>query len=467
MASRTEPDIISKGNSDPIIAGQDELLIWANRKPDTTDEHIDAINTAIAVYVKARVQLESDRSMAQWNLVNNAQHSITRACGFVENAKVLQGRALWEMPSEPLVSISIPETGDVEKSAMRGSNGEPKGKKKKPATSSINAGASSTKPHTSGRRDMDHSKSKVPEPSNFCADANIPETEKGRDVEKDLWNKFKSHFPIPDEPGLGFLTDLRDIIVEMEDANQSKAMGELSHELWCQLVFLNVHRGQSRTLNKTKVCKINISDWDLIPVEADEPCKTCGTKIACQWTNDLDRNKCRECHLQAKRCVGGSKKVVDESRKRKRASKALLPSRRRQRLDSHESLVDDQYDDDDEFPQGSVPVLSVPITRPKVGNPDVVIRRDHFRSSSASESPDKSSMLTVAPPSPSSVTAKATATEPESSELGNSPSGATLSTLIKELVRKECNKEKSVVALLWEEEMAHRERMQAIFDKYK
>ncbi len=57
----------------------------------------------------------------------------------------------------------------------------------------------------------------------------------------------------------------------MEDANQSKAMAELSHELWCQLVFLNVHRGQSRTLNKTKVCKINISDWDLIPVEADEP----------------------------------------------------------------------------------------------------------------------------------------------------------------------------------------------------
>ncbi len=73
MASRTEPDIISKGNGGAIIAGQDELLIWANRKPDTTEEHIDAINTAIAVYVKARVQLESDRSIAQWNLVNNAQ----------------------------------------------------------------------------------------------------------------------------------------------------------------------------------------------------------------------------------------------------------------------------------------------------------------------------------------------------------------------------------------------------------
>ncbi|KAK0216467.1 hypothetical protein EDD85DRAFT_995913 [Armillaria nabsnona] len=446
MASRTEPEILSTNIGAAILAGQDELLIWAYRKPDTTEEHIDAINTAIAFYVKARVQLESDRSMAQWNLVNNAQHSITKACDFVENAKVVQGRGLWEMPSEPLVSI---------------------GKKKKPVPSSINAGALSSKPHTSGRRDMDHSKSKVAEPSNFGADANRSETEKGHDIEKELWKKFKSHFPIPDEPGLGFLTDLRDIIVEMEDVNQSKAMAELSHELWCQLVFLNVHRGQSRTLNKTKVCKINISDWDLIPVEADEPCKTCGTKIACQWTNDLDRNKCRECHLQAKRCVGGSKKVVDESRKRKRASKALIPSRRRQKLDSHESLVDDQYDDD-EFPQGSIPVLSVPVTRPKVGNPDVVIRSDHFRSSPTSEFPDKLSRLTVAPPSPSSVTAKAAVTEPESNELGNSPSGAMLSTLIEELVRKECKKERSVLhALLREEDRAHSERVQAIFDKYK
>ncbi|PBK61398.1 hypothetical protein ARMSODRAFT_964971 [Armillaria solidipes] len=309
MASRTEPDIISTGKGVPFIAGQDELLIWAFRKPDTTEEHINAINSAIAAYVKARVQLESDRSMAQWNQVNQAQHSIIEACDFVENAKVVQGNALWEMPSELSLSTGSPKPGDVEKATIRGLNGE-KGKKKKPTTSLINAGALSTRSHTSGRKDMEHSKSKVPEPSNFRADA--PETEKGHDIQKDLWSEFESRFPIPDEPGLALLTDLRDIIVEMEEENQSKAMAALGRELWCQLVFLNVHRGQSRTLNKTKVCKINISDWDLIPVEADEPCKTCGTKIACQWTNDLDRNKCRECHLQAKRCVGGSKKVVDE-----------------------------------------------------------------------------------------------------------------------------------------------------------
>ncbi|KAK0437661.1 hypothetical protein EV421DRAFT_1006075 [Armillaria borealis] len=467
MASRTEPDIISTGKGVPFIAGQDELLIWATRKPDTTEEHIDAISSAIAAYVKARVQLESDRSMAQWNLVNQAQHSITKACDFVENTRVVQGRALWEMPSEPLIPTGGPEPGGVEKAAMRGLNGE-KGKKKKPITSSINAEALSTRSYTSGRKDMEHSKSKAPEPSNFCADANIPETEKDGDIEKDLWNEFESRFPIPDEPGFALLTDLRDIIVEMEEENQSKAMTALGRELWCQLVFLNVHRGQSRTLNKTKVCKINISDWDLIPVEADEPCKTCGTKIACQWTNDLDRNKCRECHLQAKRCVGGSKQVVDESRKRKRASKSLLPTRRRRKLDPHESLVDDEYDDDESH-HDFAPVLEVPATRPDVGNVGAVIRKaDHFRSSSASDSPDKSSRLTVAPPGPSSVTAKAAATEPESSELGNSPSGAMVSTFIMELVRKECNKERSVLqALLREEVTAHSKRMKAIFDTFQ
>ncbi len=68
-----------------------------------------------------------------------------------------------------------------------------------------------------------------------------------------------------------WLSNIRDVIAGMGDAYQAKVSTTIGLELWCQLVFLSVHRGHSRTLNKTRVCKIDISDWDLISVEADAP----------------------------------------------------------------------------------------------------------------------------------------------------------------------------------------------------
>ncbi len=157
------------------------------------------------------------------------------------------------------------------------------------------------------------------------------------------------------------LTELRDIVAGMGTAAQNKAAVEISLGVWCQLVFLNVHRGHSRSLNQTRVCKVDISDWDLIPTEADDPvrlfdtrvsrmlrspqCKTCGSKIACQWPNASDQSKCRECHLQAKRCVSGKNDLPSKPRKRKRASESPGRNRSRRRCDS-DGIEDAERDDD-------------------------------------------------------------------------------------------------------------------------
>ncbi len=73
-----------------------------------------------------------------------------------------------------------------------------------------------------------------------------------------------------DDPIL-WLTELRDIVSLMSDTELPAVIHELGDSRWCQLVFLNVRKTASRSLVKTKVAKIDITNWDLIPQEADIP----------------------------------------------------------------------------------------------------------------------------------------------------------------------------------------------------
>ncbi len=73
-----------------------------------------------------------------------------------------------------------------------------------------------------------------------------------------------------DDPIL-WLTELCDIVSLMNDTELPAVIHELGDSCWCQLVFLNVCKTDSRNLAKTKVGKIDITNWDLIPQEVDIP----------------------------------------------------------------------------------------------------------------------------------------------------------------------------------------------------
>ncbi len=68
-----------------------------------------------------------------------------------------------------------------------------------------------------------------------------------------------------------WLTKLCDIVSLMNDTELPAVIHELGDSHWCQLVFLNVHKTDSHNLVKTKVGKIDITNWDLILQEVDIP----------------------------------------------------------------------------------------------------------------------------------------------------------------------------------------------------
>ncbi|KAK0429950.1 hypothetical protein EV421DRAFT_1913616 [Armillaria borealis] len=144
-----------------------------------------------------------------------------------------------------------------------------------------------------------------------------------------LWNQFYWVLCDPSKrPSMGddpilWLTELHDIVSLMSDTELPAVIHELGDSHWCQLVFLNVCKTTSHILVKTKVVKIDITNWDLIPQEADIPCKTCFKKWPCHYTNSSDQWKCQECHIQAKKCIS-SPNFPTIPRKRKHESEHIV-----------------------------------------------------------------------------------------------------------------------------------------------
>ncbi|KAK0435088.1 uncharacterized protein EV420DRAFT_1653463 [Desarmillaria tabescens] len=298
-----------------VMVGPEALMLRAAVLPDTTHEQIKAINDALTTYVDSRQTLESDRSGAQWSRVNEHLNNVHDALRFVGDATVVQGTALWELPSDSskLKTETANVPTDVPLSNRRNLLEEKKGRDSPSPTE-----VSKPKSRAAGKKEAERAKSSLPGPS------------------------LKACLPAPEEPTVDWLTGTRDLIVDMGEVYQSKAAAEIGTELWCQLVFLNVHRGHSRTLNKTRVSKIDISDWDLIPVEAGEP---------------------------AKRCVGEAPDGVKKSRKRRRVSESPAPPTRRRKVDSDDGVDnggDDDDDDDDPVLWSSThPLTSSKIVRPR------------------------------------------------------------------------------------------------------
>ncbi|KAK0452818.1 uncharacterized protein EV420DRAFT_1482112 [Desarmillaria tabescens] len=69
-----------------------------------------------------------------------------------------------------------------------------------------------------------------------------------------------------DDP-LPWLIELRDIVIRMDDKSLPHIRHELGDNRWCQLIYLNIRKTDARTLVKTKVGKVDVSDWDLLPQE--------------------------------------------------------------------------------------------------------------------------------------------------------------------------------------------------------
>ncbi|KAK0440288.1 hypothetical protein EV421DRAFT_1905434 [Armillaria borealis] len=353
------------------IIGPEQLMMKAVVLPETTKEREKALEDTLTLYVSSRQKLESDQSGAQWSLVKQHLNKVYNALKYIGDMTVIHGTALWEL----LLDSSQPTTkSNLANNGVSDTQVPDADRKRKPQTMSpAGAGSSTSKPQATGKKETHRSKSTAP-----AGPTTAPVTRKKRALNEELWKQFQSCLPTPEDPSVEWLRNIRDVIAGMGDAYQAKASATIGPELWCQLIFLNVHCGHSQTLNKTRVCKIDISDWDLVPVEADAPCKTCRTKIACQWPNDGDHSKCRKCHLQAKRCIRGGSETAKKSRKRKRASESPMPSTTRRRV---------VLDNDDDFDVDLPPSPSKPSTsdispRPRptlnIRKPEVLIPKTNL-----------------------------------------------------------------------------------------
>ncbi|SJL10753.1 uncharacterized protein ARMOST_14147 [Armillaria ostoyae] len=91
-----------------------------------------------------------------------------------------------------------------------------------------------------------------------------------------------------------------------------------------------------------------------------------GTKISCQWPNDEDPSKCRECHLQAKRCVPGGGNITKTSRKQRQASESPLPrtTRRKLVLDDDDDKEEEDEDEENEEEEVPLPPKKNPLPKP-------------------------------------------------------------------------------------------------------
>ncbi|KAK0469469.1 uncharacterized protein EV420DRAFT_1633895 [Desarmillaria tabescens] len=319
-----------------------------NTKPDD----INKINNAIKDYVKKRMELESDGSSAQWDLVNAAQNMVIEALQALQAARVIKGRALWDgLPSEP-AQIQAVGADTVTQTVQ---STKPNAEKKLSAADTPTGSAKdvrSTKPRP--RAVKGHATtSAIPSTLGIHTHASMPKLlPKPRELQGTPSSTFLSYTTPPEEPSVEWLTQLWDLAIDLGPANKDEVISKLGLELWCQLIFLNIHHSNSRTLSKTKVSKVDISTWDLIPTEADTPCKTCGHKLPCQWPNSEDRSKCWECHLQAKHCMfSGS--GMKRGRKRKRNSESPSTARRHVKMDldvDEDDEVDSQQDETLEQP---------------------------------------------------------------------------------------------------------------------
>ncbi|KAK0453000.1 uncharacterized protein EV420DRAFT_1557957 [Desarmillaria tabescens] len=366
-----------------VMVGQDELRMRGLLKQGTKPNDIDKINDAIRDYVEKRMELESNRSSVQWDLVTAAQNTVTEAVQCLHSVRVVEGHVLWDAPPPKVVQIQTPSastdiqivqntepgmgkrssTGSTPTGSMKNGQSTRSKAVRRQTTTSMAAS------HTLGIGTCASTPKPPPKPqelpgvlSNAVPLRFGPPKVRKKANEDDLWKKFSLNATPSEQPSVEWLTQLRDLVVDLGPANKDKVISKIGLELWCQLVFLNVHRGNSRTLSKTKVSKVDISTWDLIPTEANMPCKTCSHKVACHWPNSEDHSKCRECHLQAKRCTfsGNSMK---RGRKRKRSSESPSTSRRRVKVDL-EADEDDEVDSQDEMLDPPAEALNT-LTRPR------------------------------------------------------------------------------------------------------
>ena len=75
------------------------------------------------------------------------------------------------------------------------------------------------------------------------------------------------------EDRVSWLTELRDIALEMDDKGRRTAKAIAGSELWSQLVHLNVPKkldGAPRSLKNQVIRGIRITDWDLVPTARTE-----------------------------------------------------------------------------------------------------------------------------------------------------------------------------------------------------
>ncbi|KIY71096.1 hypothetical protein CYLTODRAFT_487468 [Cylindrobasidium torrendii FP15055 ss-10] len=105
-----------------------------------------------------------------------------------------------------------------------------------------------------------------------------------------------------------WLTELRDMVLGMSDADRAEAKRLAGGDLWAQFVHLNVtmrQDGTPRALKGQCIRGTVIREWDMVPVARPVTCKTCAfLKRTCEYTNSSNPNaRCRECLFKQSECV--------------------------------------------------------------------------------------------------------------------------------------------------------------------
>ncbi|KAG7440273.1 uncharacterized protein BT62DRAFT_634174 [Guyanagaster necrorhizus] len=112
----------------------------------------------------------------------------------------------------------------------------------------------------------------------------------------------------PGEDRNEWLTKLRNLFLGMTPERQEELVQSHSTETkwiqtWCGMVFLSIRKAPKRVLFNDQVCGVRLKHWDLVPIQAYEPCQNCVVAgLVCEYGNRKTTRCCRECRLQKMMC---------------------------------------------------------------------------------------------------------------------------------------------------------------------